>query len=175
MDAYRAVVDKRDGREFDDRPVPEPTLQRVLQAARMAGSGKNRQAGRIVVVSAAHDRARVAACADYGAWLVEAPVVLVFGIHEDGGHHPDFDIGRMAQNAMVVCHAEGLASCPVTVARQNDLREALGIPPTYHVPVMVGLGYGSASDGTRGSHPRRPLSEIVHMGSWQDDGEWPTG
>jgi hypothetical protein len=41
--------------------------------------------------------------------------------------------------------------------------------------VMVGLGYGSASDGTRGSHPRRPLSEIVHMGSWQDDGEWPTG
>ena len=129
----------------------------------------------IVVVSAADDRARVAACADYGAWLVEAPVVLVFGIHEDGGHHPDFDIGRMAQNAMVVCHAEGLASCPVTVARQNDLREALGIPPPYHVPMMVGLGYGSASDGTRGSHPRRPLSEIVHMGSWQDDGESPTG
>ena len=105
LDAYRAVVDKRDDREFDERPVPELTLQRVLQAVRMAGSGKDRQAGRIVVVSAANDRALVAACADYGAWLTGAPVVLVFAIHEDGGFRPDFDIGGMAQNAMVVCHA----------------------------------------------------------------------
>jgi hypothetical protein len=41
--------------------------------------------------------------------------------------------------------------------------------------MMVGLGYGSASDGTGGSHPRRPLSQMVHMGSWQDDREGPTG
>ena len=169
MDAYRAVVDKRDGRKFDDRPVPESTLQRVLQAARMAGSGKDRQAGRIVVVSVAHDRTQVAACADYGAWLAEAPVVLVFAIHEDGGLRPDFDIGRMAQNAMIVGHASGLTSCPVTVHRQNDLREALGVPQTYHVPMMVGLGYSSVPNGVRGSRPRRPLSEIVHIGGWQGD------
>ena len=85
--------------------MPELTLQRVLQAVRMAGSGKDRQAGRIVVVSAANSRALVAACADYRAWLTGAPVVLVFAIHEDGDFRPDFDIGRMAQNAMVVCHA----------------------------------------------------------------------
>ena len=171
MDAYRAVVDKRDSREFDNRPVPESTLQRVLQAARMAGSGKNRQAGRIVVVNAADDKVQVAASTDYGAWLVEAPVVLVFAIHEDGGLHPDFDIGRMAQNAMIVCHNEGLASCPVTVARQNDLRKTLGVPLTYHVPMMVGLGYGLAPNSARGSHPRRPLGEIVHFGRWQGNGQ----
>ena len=122
-----------------------------------------------MVVSAANDRALVAACADYRAWLAGPPVVLVFAIHEDCGLRPDFDIGRMAQNAMVVCHAERLASGPVAVHRQDDLREALGVPPTYDVPMMVGLGYGSAPDGTRGSQPRRPLREIVHMGGWQDD------
>ena len=174
MDAYRAVIDKRDSREFDSQPVPDGMLHRVLQAARMAGSGKNRQAGRIVVVSAEDDRARVAACADYGAWLAKAPVVLLFAIHEDGGRHPDFDIGRMAQNAMVICNDEGLVSCPATVTHENDLREIVGIPPTYQVPIMVGLGYSPASDGVRESHQRRPLNEIVHMGSWKDVGDAPT-
>lgn len=163
------MVDKRDSREFDDRPIPESLLQRVLQAARMAGSGKNRQATRIVVVSSADGRARAAASADYGAWLAEAPVVLVFAIHEDGGRYPDFDIGRMAQNAMIVCHHEGLASCPATVTHQDNLREDLRIPLTYHVPVMVGLGYHSASAATRRSHPRHPLSEIIHLESWRDE------
>ena len=43
MDAYRAVVDKRDQRAFLPRPLPEETLRRILQAGRMTGSSKNRE------------------------------------------------------------------------------------------------------------------------------------
>ena len=42
MDAYKAVIEKRDKREFENRPIPEEILLKVLQATRMAGSGKNR-------------------------------------------------------------------------------------------------------------------------------------
>jgi hypothetical protein len=33
VDAYRAVVDKRDQRFFTDRPLPDEALRRILQAA----------------------------------------------------------------------------------------------------------------------------------------------
>src|SRR5262249_60205689 len=41
VDAYRAVVDKRDQRYFLPRALPEPSLQRILHAARMTGSSKD--------------------------------------------------------------------------------------------------------------------------------------
>ena len=50
MDAYRAVVDKRDQRFFVDRPLPDEALRRILQAARMTGSSKNSEPNRLVVV-----------------------------------------------------------------------------------------------------------------------------
>ena len=50
MDAYRAVVDKRDQRVFLPTPIPDDALRRILQAARMTGSSKNAEPNRLVVV-----------------------------------------------------------------------------------------------------------------------------
>ena len=64
MDAYKAVIEKRDKREFENIPIPEEILLKVLQATRMAGSGKNRQTGRIVVVAEQEGRNSVAESGD---------------------------------------------------------------------------------------------------------------
>ena len=50
MDAYRAIVDKRDQRHFLDRPISDDALSRILQAGRMTGSSKNVEPNRFVVV-----------------------------------------------------------------------------------------------------------------------------
>ena len=47
MDAYRAVVDKRDQRAFVPKHLPEESLRRILQAARMTGSSKNVEPNRL--------------------------------------------------------------------------------------------------------------------------------
>ena len=36
MDAYKAVITKRDTRAYTDQPIPDELLQRILQAGRMA-------------------------------------------------------------------------------------------------------------------------------------------
>ena len=64
MDAYRAVVDKRDQRAFLPKPIPEDALRRILQAGRMTGSSKNSEPNRFIVI---RDRARLAAVAALGA------------------------------------------------------------------------------------------------------------
>jgi nitroreductase len=95
MDAYRAVVDKRDQRAFLPKPIPEDALRRILQAARMTGSSKNSEPNRFIVIQ---DRERLAAVAALGAqarWVARAAVVVV--IAQTVRH--EYDAGRCAPRA----------------------------------------------------------------------------
>ena len=51
MDAYQAIISKRDRREYEPKPIPEDVLQRILQAGRMAGP--------VLWVMAARERERL--------------------------------------------------------------------------------------------------------------------
>ena len=160
MDAYHAIVTKRDTRRFAPEPVSDDDLHHVLQAGRMAGSAKNEQANRIVVVTEQATRERLATCGDFATWLPDVPVVFVLV-----GPRP-FDLGRLAQNLMVAANARGLASCPVTFHRPECVREVLGIPEDHQPSMGVGIGHPGPTDANRGSAPRIPLDELVRWGSW---------
>ena len=62
MDAHEAIVTKRDTRSYLPDPVEPELLDRVLRAARMAGSAKNSQLTRIVVVTEQAGRDGLAGC-----------------------------------------------------------------------------------------------------------------
>lgn len=164
MDAYRAVVDKRDQRAFVPKPLPEESLRRILQAARMTGSSKNSEPNRLVVV---RDRERLAALAGIGAFakfLANAAVVVV--IAQTQPH--EFDAGRCAQNMMVAAWNDGIGSCPAHLP-EAEVAKLLGIPRDAHVNRVIGFGY---VDPARANAPksvarrRKPLDELVHWETW---------
>jgi nitroreductase len=165
MDAYRAVVDKRDQRAFLPRPIPEDTLRRILQAARMTGSSKNREPNRLVVV---RDRARLAALAAtsrFARWLADSAVTIV--IVQTESH--EFDAGRCAQNMMVAAWNDGIGSCPAHLP-EPEVARLLGIPDGLRIDRVIGLGY---IDPARAAAPasvarrRRPLTELVSWETWR--------
>ena len=164
MDAYRAVVDKRDQRAFVPKPLPEEALRRILQAARMTGSSKNSEPNRLVVV---RDRERLAALAGIGAFakfLANAAVVVV--IAQTQPH--EFDAGRCAQNMMVAAWNDGIGSCPAHLP-EAEVAKLLRIPRDAHVNRVIGFGY---VDPARANAPksvarrRKPLDELVHWETW---------
>ncbi|MGH9264509.1 MAG: nitroreductase family protein [Acidimicrobiales bacterium] len=157
-------MSKRDTRTFRDGPVAEEDINKVLQAARMAGSAKNEQVNRLIVVTDEDDRAKLGECGKLADWIPGAPVVIAILVPKEGGR--PFDMGRMAQNMLVMANSLGLASCPVTFHDQDCVRELLGIPEDYEAPMGVGIGH-PASDDDRESSPRIPLEELVDWGRWQ--------
>lgn len=165
MDAYDAIVTKRDTRSFSDQPVADADLHKVLQAGRMAGSAKNQQLNRIVVVTDAGDRAALAGCGRFADWLPGCPVVMAIVVPTAGGKA--FDIGRMAQNMMVAAHSLGLASCPVTFHDGDCVRELLGFPDDHEAPMGVGVGHPAPPTAPRQSAPRIPIDDLVDWGRWQ--------
>lgn len=164
MDAYQAIITKRDTRQYLPDAVGDEVLDRVLRAGRMAGSAKNAQVTRIVVVTDEERRRGLATCGDFTAWIHTAPVVLVLVAPVEGGRL--FDLGRMAQNLMIAAHAVGLATCPVTFHHQDRLRPLLALPDELEGPMGITLGHPAALDPDRPRAPRLPLTELVHRETW---------
>jgi nitroreductase len=167
MDAYLAVASKREVREYDDRPLDEAAEHRILDAGRVAGSSKNRQSRRFVVV---RDPARVEEVAEsvyepeniQGAALVVAIVV--------GGKGPTaFDAGRAAQNMMLAASNDGIGSTPNGIADAERLRAAVGHGEEEKVAIVLTFGYParprdpesrSAEEWIERAN-RKPYEEIV--------------
>ena len=103
MDAYLAVVSRREVREYAARPLEPETEHRILEAGRLAGSAKNRQPWTFLVV---RDDAAVEAVAE----SVFEPsnirgAAFVVAVHMAGG--AGIDAGRAVQNMLLAAHALG--------------------------------------------------------------------
>jgi nitroreductase len=173
MDAYRAIVTKRDTREYTDRPIPDEVLRRLVQAGRMAGSSKNTQPVRLIVI---RDRGRLrelATCGKFSQPLLNAAAGIAVCCAPDGS---DFDAGRAAQNIMVAAWNEGVASCPTSMHDQDCARGKLGLPQDvedpntgrkgWRVVVVIALGY--PPEGARMSLGRKRLAlpEYAFAETW---------
>jgi nitroreductase len=164
MDAYRAVVDKRDQRVYLPKPIPDEALRHILQAARMTGSSKNREPNRLVVITERERVRTLGALSPWGRWLADAAVIIV--ITQVEPH--EFDAGRCAQNMMIAAWADGIGSCPAHLP-EADVARLLGIPKDVHVNRVIGFGY---VDPARAAAPksvarrRKPLEELVHRERW---------
>ena len=164
MDAYRAVVDKRDQRAFLAKALPDESLRRILQAGRMTGSSKNREPNRFVVVRDRERRRAIAGLSRFARWLADAAVVVV--IVQTEQH--EFDAGRCAQNMMVAAWNDGIGSCPAHVP-EPELAKLLGIPDGVFINRVMGFGYVDPAHATAPpsvARRRLPLDTLVHWEAW---------
>ena len=60
MDVYDAIRQRRSVRKFEDRPIADDVLTRVLDAGILAPTGRNTQEGKYVVVRDPETKNRLA-------------------------------------------------------------------------------------------------------------------
>jgi nitroreductase len=163
VDAYEAIIRKRDRRDYDGRPVPEESLQRILQAGRMAGSSSNTQPLRFIVMRDQARKDKLAPAGPGTAPLVKAPLGIVICLKKGSR---DFDVGRAAQNMMVAAWAEGIHSCPIGLRNEEVASEALALPEDYVASIGISFGYPSPTATPREPSKRLPMEELVHYDRW---------
>ncbi len=163
MDAYKCIVTKRDTRTYLDKPIEEEELERILQAGRMAGSSKNTQPTRLVVLREPQRRKEMAACGKFAEHLPSAAVGITVCLPETGS---DFDAGRSAQNMMLAAWSMGIASCPCSMHDQDCATKTLGLPEGYRVVVVLALGYPNPAVSMHLGKRRVELEELAHKERW---------
>jgi nitroreductase len=140
MDAYLALVAKREVREYAHRPVAEDVLTKILESGRATGSSKNTQPWRFIVLKDRqhrHDLAKaIMAPRNLDGCAVAIAVVLL-------NERLRFDAGRVAQNMMVTAWALGVGSCPNSVRpdEHDRLRKDLGVQGDAAIATIITLGY----------------------------------
>ncbi|HEX2102207.1 MAG TPA: nitroreductase family protein [Solirubrobacteraceae bacterium] len=167
MDAFLAVASKREVRRYADRPIAPETERRILEAGRVAGSSKNRQPWRFVVLA---DRETVDRAAE-AVWAADNVLgaALVIAVIVRGKGPVSFDCGRAAQNMMLAAWNEGVGSCPNGIADAAAMRDVLGLDDEDHFAIVLSFGYPAGDiDPLRRSPEdwirradRRPLAELV--------------
>jgi nitroreductase len=167
MDAYLAIVSKREVRAYEARPLEADAARRILEAGRVSGSSKNRQSRRFVVLRDPELVTRAAECVYapdnvLGAGLVVAVVV--------GGKGPTaFDAGRAAQNMMLAASDAGIGSCPNGIADASALQEVVGHDDGESVATVLTFGYPATPRSADRLTPeewieradRKPYDEVV--------------
>jgi nitroreductase len=169
VDAYLAIVGKREVRKYEDRPIAESVLTQILEAGRASGSSKNTQPWRFVLVT---DRTRLrelSECVTRPTNLqgCAAAIVVVLTNPRSG-----FDGGRTAQNMMLAAWTLGVGTCPNSPANEAAVKRLIGAPEPAVVPTILSLGYPAAGERRprKTADPARvlarinrlPLTDLVH-------------
>lgn len=169
----------RSVRQYADRPVDEAVILRILDAGRWAGSAKNTQPWRYLLVQERATLERLASCGQYASHVAQAAFAVV--VVMPGGGFADFDAGRTIQNMLIAAWAEGVGSCVVTLSDEARVREILGVPENYQVRHCVTFGYalegvepqveGQPLRRVLANMGRKPLETLLHRERWDTNKE----
>jgi len=163
MDTFLTIVSKRDTRSYADQSIPEDVVNRILDAGRVAGSAKNRQPWRFIVVESAEPREQLAEAVYAGENVRGAQ--LIVAIAGSGG----LDTGRCMQNMMLAAWNDGVASCPNGIADADRARTALRLVDDESLATVLTFGYPAhgrtgesrSVDEWIARADRKPLGELV--------------
>jgi nitroreductase len=165
VNVHEAIRTRRSVRDYRGTPVPEESLMRVLEAARLAPSSSNRQMWRFIVVKDEARRRELARAANNQMWIAGAPVVIAT-VATEPQSIMTCEVPRYAVDcAIAIDHMtlaaveEGLGTCWIGAFSQQKVREILGVPTDAMVVTVMPLGY-PAHEGAS-AKMRKRLEEVV--------------
>ena len=160
MDALIAIAKRRSVRMFDSKPVDKGTLERIVDAGRLAATAKNDQPWEFIVVTDRVQLHKLADATDYGKFLAGAGACIAVVCRETKYYLED---GCAAtQNILVAATALGVHSCWIAGEKKAyalNILKLLNVPPHFNLVSIVALGYAK---GKVKDVPKRDLDKVLH-------------
>jgi FMN reductase [NAD(P)H] len=182
-------------RAYEPEPVPREAIERIVRSVRRGPSAGFSQGLRLVVVTEAGRRRRLAEIVGEESWVGNAPVLVVVCVREDDYHdryrQPDklaltggveiewpipfwyFDAGAAAMLILLTAIDEGYAAglFGVPVEMLSAFRAELELPDDVEIACCITIGRPADEDdasaqSSRLTRRRRAQEEIVRWERW---------
>ena len=150
MSFKNLVYNSRTRRRFyQEHPVTRQTLEDLVDLARLAPSGSNRQPLKYALVSDPALNARVFPLLGWAAYLKDWPgpeegerpsaYIVILG---DPAISASFgvDHGIAAQTIMLGAAEQGLGGCIIATVKHDELRRVLSLPEALQILLVLALG-----------------------------------
>jgi nitroreductase len=146
-------------RRYQDKPVPEATLRRIVEAGRLTGSAKNVQPWHFIVVQDRDLLRQLGRLARTGAHVAQAAAAIVVAV--EPSPFAVSDASRAIQSMLLAAWGDGVGGNWVGFGGLEEVRALLAIPVGLDVLAILPLGYPAGVVG-RGKKRRKPLGTIAH-------------
>ena len=167
MDFLTLAKERYSCRYFSDKKVEQEKIDKILEAARLAPTGRNSQSQRILVLTDETELNKLSGCTPYG-W--NAPLVMIICYDKNECWHRDIDDfdGGAQDICIVTTHMMlevtdlGLGSTWVGAFDPFKAREIYNIPENLEVAAILPIGYPSeTAHPSRLHNDRKPVEEIA--------------
>lgn len=168
-DLIDAIRGRRSVRRFKSDPIPDPTIGRILECARLAPSAGNVEPWFFYVVKNADTKQQIAEVS--AKWIAQAPVILVvtanygeeqLAFGERGKNvYVLQDTAAATQNILLAAYGFGIGSCWVGKFDEQTIRQILHLNEEERPVVIIPLGY--AAEDEQAPVPHKSLDEIVKI------------
>lgn len=164
MQVLEAIRARRSHRKYQDAPISEEVLERLLDAMRLAPSGSNRQPWRFVIVRDKDLRQRLVAACYNQKFIAEAPLVVVAcAVPGTSVRGACVNLSIALDHLSLAAVDEGLGTCWIGAFTESEVRSILGIPEDVSVVMLMTVGYPTESPAPR---PRKQPTEIYCYDKW---------
>lgn len=166
MDFYELIKKRSSIRKYKPDEVSEELLNKVLDAAHWAPSGKNGQPWRFVVIRNQELKQKLVDPCRKQGFIAEAPVLIVIITNEDESYQKQgnymkswsIDAALAMDHLMLAATLEGLGTCWIGAFDEKEVKKALNVPDSLRVVGLTPLGYAAAEGRPK---TRKNLKDIV--------------
>jgi nitroreductase len=172
VELFEAIYQRRSIRTFTDQPIEGDVLDELLEVARWAPNGGNRNAWRFIVVTSPMQKQLLLRFAP-GIGDTPAAIVVICMEHrqervkEVSRLWSMADAAIAAQNMALAAHARGLGSCIVVSFAGAAVGTLLNLPKQIVPYIILTLGHAAESPEPP---PRRAIEEIAFVDEYGQ--EW---
>jgi nitroreductase len=166
MSVLEVLRRRRSTRKYKPDPVPEEIFLKVMEAARLAPSGKNLQPWHFVIVKDTEIKQKLAVASAHQYFIAEAPLIIVACAYPENSYAQmgrymkswPVDVAIAVDHLMLLAEEEGLGTCWIGSFREEEVKAILGVPENVKVLALTPLGYPDENPKDRG---RKKLEEII--------------
>jgi nitroreductase len=140
MDTFECITTKLEVREFSEQNVSSDIRSKILEAARLTGTGMNTQHWRFILIEKKENLKRLADDSTSGSWVAGANFAIIVLTNPKYGFHL-IDAGRVLQNMQLAAWNYRVGSGLFTGIKQEQLKSDFGISNELSPTVIAGFGY----------------------------------
>ncbi len=169
MEVMPEILQRRSVRSFTSQPLEKDQVERILEAARLSPSAKNRQEWRFVVVQKKETRLRIMEAAFGQDYVGQAPVIIAVCTTNIDYRMPNgqlsypIDLAFASSHMVLQAVHEGLGTCCITTFDEQEVREILTVPFSMRVVLLLLIGYAESLPEPA---PRKSLKQITGKDHW---------
>jgi nitroreductase len=161
MDAFDCIRTKLDIREFSPQKVPHEIKSKVLEAARLTGTGLNTQHWRFILVEDKQNLENLAKDSTSGKWIDGCNFAIII-LTNPKYHFHLIDAGRVIQNMQLAAWNFKVCSGIFTGIDRDSFRKDYDIPEELNISAVIGFGY-PARKITGERKDRTTLDSLVYI------------